>query len=104
MAVALAMHQTFGDFELVSGLSFDQILDVAVVYENQRTRQLEAISSVRMTFHGAPLTALKIRGELPEKMSGVLSRLLRCPDDSLQTLKNYAGDVFANYFQVSSEP
>jgi len=92
------MHQTFGEFEMVSGLDFGQILDVAVVYENQRTRQLEAMSTVRMTFHGAPLTALRIRNELPAKMSGVLSRMLRCPDDTLQTLKAYAGDVFAQYF------
>ena len=34
------MHQSYGDFELVSGLSFDQILDVAVVYQNLNTRQV----------------------------------------------------------------
>ena len=36
------MHQSYGDFELVSGLSFDQILDVAVVYQNLNTRQVMA--------------------------------------------------------------
>ena len=37
------MHQSYGDFELVSGLSFDQILDVAVVYQNLNTRQVMPI-------------------------------------------------------------
>ena len=39
------MHQSYGDFELVSGLSFDQILDVAVVYQNLNTRQVMATSN-----------------------------------------------------------
>ena len=97
--VPAMMHQTYGDFELVSGLSFDQILDVAVVYQNLHTRQLETMSTVRMTFHGAPITALRIRNELPMKMATVLNKMLRCPDGSLQTLKSVAGNVFATYFQ-----
>ena len=58
------------------------------------------MSTVRMTFHGAPITALRIRTELPMKMATVLNRMLRCPDGSLQTLKAVAGNVFATYFQA----
>jgi hypothetical protein len=34
--------------ELVSAISFDELLDVAVVFENQQTKQLEIMSAVRM--------------------------------------------------------
>ena len=92
-------YQAFARFELVPGLSFNDITDVIIVLENKATLQLEAFSVVRMGFHCTQTTELKVRRSLIPTMAKVLSKLLRCPDESPETLKHYAGDVLQEYFQ-----
>ena len=42
--------QVRAELELVSAISFHELLDVAIVFENKQTKQLEAMSAVRMGF------------------------------------------------------
>ena len=42
--------QVRAELELVSAISFDELLDVAIIFENKQTKQLEGMSAVRMGF------------------------------------------------------
>jgi hypothetical protein len=52
--------QVRADLELVSAISFDELLDVAIVFENKQTKQLEAMSAVRMAFQVSPKRPSKL--------------------------------------------
>ena len=84
------------DLELVSAISFDELLDVAILLENRQTKQLEIMSAARMAFQTKFNTSLIIPSNFPALMQPVLARLLNCHGP--EEMRDLRAQLFKEYF------